>query len=222
MKLRRAIIAVAIIHSCQLGFAQDISNHVLLESGLPLTNITMIGKPVPSGDLIGSAMLFDTISYASVYLANDTKVESGVNIDLIRGILYFTHAQSYYSIPIQKLDSMFVGKVKYIVESIGNNYTVLEELVSGKYALYIQNQIVVKEPDYNVALDLGSRDTKIIQKISYLIKYKNHYYNSRSDRADFLKETDKNQILAFKKENNLTWREQEDLEVLVKFCNAEI
>ena len=64
---------------------------------------------------------------------------------------------------LTSLPDYFVNGKEYRIEGVPST-GILEIVVDGIFPLFKKTELFVKEPTYNVAFDVGSRDKKIFQK----------------------------------------------------------
>jgi len=109
------------------------------------------------------------------------------------------------------------------VDSLRQKAGFIEELVQGKFKLYCSKKIVITSANYNIALDVGDRDGKVLKKNEFYLKTPNGriikitrkkklLYNSLGDHGAQIKE--------YMKKRHLKCGKREDLIKIINYCNS--
>lgn len=208
-----------------LTFSQNISNLVLIESGMPLNNIGMIGKAVPNGEIKGNHYLFSDWVVADV-LINEQKLlkDIEINVDLLRNEVDVLIGGNRKVLP-KSIVSNFktsTGDLMYYWQEIDGNEFIVAELVEGNSCdLLEQISLTIKYPTYNVALDMGSRDTQILRKTVFWIRNGDGSFDKigKSNKKNLHIFDNSNSLKIFMKENQLSWNTRDDLIRIVQEAN---
>jgi hypothetical protein len=149
------------------------------------TGEMLFGIPLPEGKVIGdtyldvqwktgSIMLYDKDKLIERYPirydihADELDIKTGKSVKVIAGnkIKSFSWIDSSYTVPIY-----FINAKDFKDEEGGSFSGFFEVLVDGTLPLLRKTDIVVKKADYNVQLNVGSTDDKILKKdIYYYLK----------------------------------------------------
>jgi hypothetical protein len=155
--------------------------------------------------------------------AKETPTEKHVSEDV--RILHGTHVMAFEMTDPLRGKRQFLNSVNANMTSAGKPLLgFLEILTDGELVLYRKVETKLLKSNYNVALNAGDRNDRIIRK--------EIYYIGRSDSMD-LQEIGKNKnanlaifahnqqkIKEFMKQNNLKFTDQSDLVQLVTFHNS--
>jgi len=194
----------------------------------------LYGLPVPPGTTIGDNYLNKEWNQATFLLYQSEKMIEGypakfdIQSDLFEvktknGIKILDNSKVKNVVWIDSLTSLphyFVNGKEYRIEGVPSS-GILEILVDGIFPLFKKTELLVKEPTYNVAFDVGSRDKKIIQKeIIYYgkdkdlirVKNKKDVLAAAGDRAA--------EVEAFVKSNKLGLNKETDIKRVFEFLNA--
>ncbi len=195
----------------------------------------LYGLPVPPGSTIGDNYLNKEWNQATFLLYQSEKMIEGypakfdIQSDLFEvktnnGIKILDNSKVKNVVWIDSLTSVphyFVNGKEYRIEGVPSS-GVLEILVDGIFPLFKKTELLVKEPTYNIAFDVGSRDKKIIQKeIIYYgkdkdlirVKNKKDVLAAAGSRAA--------EVEAFVKSNKLNLNKETDIKRVFEFLNAK-
>lgn len=195
----------------------------------------LYGLPVPPGTTIGDNYLNKEWNQATFLLYQSEKMIEGypakfdIQSDLFEvktknGIKILDNSKVKNVVWIDSLTSLphyFVNGKEYRIEGVPSS-GILEILVDGIFPLFKKTELLVKEPTYNVAFDVGSRDKKIIQKeIIYYgkdkdlirVKNKKDVLAAAGDRAA--------EVEAFVKSNKLGLNKETDVKRVFEFLNSK-
>ncbi|HPW61773.1 MAG TPA: hypothetical protein PLJ13_05725 [Cyclobacteriaceae bacterium] len=195
----------------------------------------LYGLPVPPGSTIGDNYLNKEWNQATFLLYQSEKMIEGypakfdIQSDLFEvktnnGIKILDNSKVKNVVWIDSLTSLphyFVNGKEYRIEGVPST-GILEIVVDGIFPLFKKTELFVKEPTYNVAFDVGSRDKKIFQKeIMYYgkdkdlmrVKNKKDVLAAAGGRAT--------EVEAFVKSNKLNLNKETDLKRVFEFLNAK-
>ena len=195
----------------------------------------LYGLPVPPGSTIGDNYLNKEWNQATFLLYRSEKMIEGypakfdIQSDLFEvktnnGIKILDNSKVKNVVWIDSLTSLphyFVNGKEYRIEGVPST-GILEIVVDGIFPLFKKTELFVKEPTYNVAFDVGSRDKKIFQKeIMYYgkdkdlmrVKNKKDVLAAAGGRAT--------EVEAFVKSNKLNLNKETDLKRVFEFLNAK-
>lgn len=198
-----------------------------IHSGLSSSDIVN-GVAPTGGSIIGTPYLYDT------YLPGEIRLdysENAINSEKIRVHLFANYIEiirdgKEFVIDGVKVNSLILGDSHYINT---NDFVNKSDPVSGFFkvlfeggvSLYAYHYIIVKKPDYNEALDVGSKDYELLRKTDFylnvhhkvtLINKKNVIYNLFNDKKSSLKD--------FIKVNKINFSDEQDLIKLTAFCDS--
>ncbi len=210
------------------ALSQTLSNVVVIESGMPLNNIGIIGKEVPKGEIKGSQYLFDDWVVANV-LINDDKLLKDIkmNVDLMRNEVDILIGENRKVLPKSIVSNfqLVESNLMYYWQSVDEDLILICELVEGNsFDLLEEVFLTIKEPTYNVALDMGSRDTEILRRTNFWIRHKNGTLTkiSNSGRKNLKAFKDDSLLKDFINDNQLSWKSRNDLILITQKANAEL
>jgi len=195
----------------------------------------LYGLPVPPGSTMGDNYLNKEWNQATFLLYQSEKMIEGypakfdIQSDLFEvktnnGIKILDNSKVKNVVWIDSLTSLphyFVNGKEYRIEGVPST-GILEIVVDGIFPLFKKTELLVKEPTYNVAFDVGSRDKKIFQKaIMYYgkdkdlmrVKNKKDVLAAAGGRAT--------EVEAFVKSNKLNLNKETDLKRVFEFLNAK-
>lgn len=92
-----------------------------------------------------------------------------------------------------------------------------ELLEDGKFKLFKQTEIEILQPTYNVALNVGSKDFKILRKVRYYFTDASN--NTRIVKRKSLEKDDS--VRSFSKREKLDFENEQQLIKLFKFMNTD-
>jgi len=185
----------------------------------------LYGVPLPPGKVIGDNYLDKKWNKATILLyQSETMIEGyPVKYDIKSNLIEITTSAGIKVLDVKKINSLvwidsmtlfpryFVNGSKYKIDGIPVA-GLLEVLVDGTFPLLKKTELYVKQPNYNVALDVGSRDAKILQNEFFYypregqltsVKTKKDILNVAEERAA--------EIDSFIKTNKLNVKKELDL-----------
>jgi len=195
----------------------------------------LYGLPVPPGSTMGDNYLNKEWNQATFLLYQSEKMIEGypakfdIQSDLFEvktnnGIKILDNSKVKNVVWIDSLTSLphyFVNGKEYRIEGVPST-GILEIVVDGIFPLFKKTELLVKEPTYNVAFDVGSRDKKIFQKAIM-------YYGKDKDLMRVKNKKDvlaaaggkATEVEAFVKSNKLNLNKETDLKRVFEFLNAK-
>jgi hypothetical protein len=193
------------------------------KGGLSNSDI-LYGIPVPPGNVVGDYYFDKKWNNATILLyQSETMIEGyPVKYDLHNHLIEIKSSLGIKVLDVRKIKNMvwidslsriphyFVNGAEYKVEGVQGN-GLLEVLVDGKTPLLKRDQLYIKAPTYNVALDAGSRDTKIFHQFSYFYAKEAELYKIKgkkeitaaTDSPAVIEEYIKNEKIKVNKESGL-------------------
>jgi hypothetical protein len=135
----------------------------------------LYGIPMSSGDVEGDYYLHDEWKSASIKLFQNDQVYVDVKckINLLSEQVEIPYPQGIRGIDINRVESISYnveyGNIKFINSSsfLSNEIPqigLLEVLVSGNVPLLKRTTLIIKKPDYNIQLNVGNKNTRLIQE----------------------------------------------------------
>lgn len=160
------------------------------------TNQVNYGIPIQMGGLIGDAYLNKTWNKSSILMYDVEKLAEGypTRINLQEANLEIKASNGIRVLSLEKVKSLvwidsITQHTHYFVNarefSVQNNELsgLLEVLVDGNVALMKHTTAYIKKADYNVALNVGSREDKIIRKTKYYFLKDNQFNSIKSKKS---------------------------------------
>ena len=199
------------------------------------TNEMMFGIPFPEGKVVGDTYLNVEWRRAAILLYDGDKLMEGYSAryDIQANDLDIKASRGIKALAGNKVKS-FVwmdslnGKLSYFINAkeYRFNETILsgffEVCVDGSTPLFKKVSLMLKKADYNVALNTGSHDDKILKKVIY-------YYgegdlvmllpNSKKKMLSIFKK-DANKVNTFINENALSVKNEDHLNQIFAYYNS--
>ena len=198
-------------------------------------NEMLYGIPLAPGGVVGDNYLTTDWSSSAILLykneklikgypirydiaANQLNVKSSGGIKVLEG----SAVKSFSMIDSARNNlKYFINAGEYTLD--GSTMTgFFEVLVDGRVALFKRLRVVLKKADYNSALDIGSRDDKIVKQATYYLNQtlvvtelpsaKNKLASLMGDRGDEVKD--------FIDRNKLSVRKEDDLVRIFQYYNS--
>lgn len=193
---------------------------VLSRGGVGTSQVNY-GIPIQMGGLIGDAYLNKTWNKSSILMYDVEKLAEGypTRINLQEGNLEIKASNGIRVLSLEKIKSLvwidsitqhthyFVNAREFSVEK-NELIGLLEVLVDGNVALMKHTTTYVKKADYNVALNVGSREDKIIRKTKYYF-LKDNQFNPIKNKKSLVQKFPA--IEAWLSENNFDLDNEKDL-----------
>ncbi len=198
-----------------------------IHSGLSSSDIVN-GVAPTGGSIIGTPYLFES------YLPGEIRLdyqEKAIKSDKIRLHLFANYIEilrdgKEFVIDGVKINSLILGGSHYINT---NNFIDKSDPVSGffkvlyegKVSLYAYHYITVKKPDYNEALDVGSKDYELLRKTDFYLNVQNKVILINKKSVIYsLFDNKRNSLKDFIKSNKINFSDQRDLIKLTSFCDS--
>lgn len=199
------------------------------------TNEMLYGIPIPPGKVIGDTYLSTSWRKSVVLLYKDNKVLEGyeVRYDLQSDELDFKSAKGVKVLRGSEIKSFvwmdslraepyyFVNARDYKLDGVPLT-GFFEVLVDGATPLFKKTRLNVKKATYNVALDVGSRDDKILKIPEYYTGRSSEVIDvptSRKRTADLFPGKEE-EMSAYMSANDLSLKKEEDLILLFRQYNS--
>ncbi len=199
------------------------------------TNEMIYGIPLPEGKVIGDTylnlewkksaiLLYDVDKLIEGYSARYDIQTNELDIETLTGVKALSGAKvkSFVWLDSQTGKSSFFINTKeyHYNETVLNGF--FEVRVDGATPLFKKVNLVVKKADYNVALNTGSRDDKILKKALYYFGQGDQVLlvpNSKKKMLSiFSKDADK--VNAFINENGLSVKNEDHLDQIFAYFNS--
>jgi hypothetical protein len=202
-------------------FAQNLTKQAKLT---PIFTDLFNGMPIarPERGVVGETYLIDKWQPVSMQLVSFEKEITGyvAKYDLYSFQLHFKLNNEIRTLtPIDlksftifdSIPRQFISTKKFET----NDHALsgfLEVLVEGDFPLYRYNYLLIKKPDYNAALNAGSRDTRVFKKSDLYttkdnslvkLKSKKEFYSLLGDNEEEVKKYGKTNLLSFNSDNDL-------------------
>jgi len=101
--------------------------------------------------------------------------------------------------------------------------TFFEVIEKGEYSLLIHHSAIKQKPNYNVALDTGSKSEKVIKKEAYYLMEMDKVFEiPRKKKAAEKFFSKYSHAKKYLKDNKVNFKKTEDLKKLVQYLNNEI
>lgn len=198
----------------------------------------LYGIPESSGAIVGNAYLKDDWKKATLKLMGNDREYS---IPQCKVNLYSNQIEINFNNIIKAIDGSKVDNFTLHDESIisqrlyrnASQYKIkgitqtgfLEILVEGTIPLVKKTGIIIKRPDYNIQLNVGSKNTKIIKEETLYVVKNEELINVKSikNKKFPLIFGDSSSIMGkFIDDNSLRYSAEEDLILIFKHYNQEI
>lgn len=206
-------------------------------AGLKSSDI-LFGVPLPPGKVIGDTYLDTGWKQGSVMLYPDDKVLEGypIRFDVKTNEVEFNTSTGIKVIPGTKVHSFawmdsvgntphyFVNARQYSDAVEGTPYTGFFEVLSdGQYPLFQKTRLALKRSNYNVALNVGSRDDQIIKEVDFYMASGTKVEMIPSSRKKFFAMFGDRaaEVSAYAKEKSLGISKEDDLTMIFDFVNGQ-
>lgn len=197
-----------------------------IHSGLSSSDIVN-GVAPTGGDIIGSPYLYDA------YLPGEIKLdyqENPIKSDKIKLHLFANYIElirdgKEFVVDGVKVNSLILGDSYYINADNFSNKSepvvgFFKILTEGKASLHAYYYINVKKPDYNAALDVGSKDYELLKKTEYYLNVNNKMIRINNKKDIYaLFENDKSPIKDYIRAERINFSDESDLKKLSAFCS---
>jgi hypothetical protein len=214
--------------------AQNTLDQLAAKNSLSGSDI-LYGMPIPAGETLGDYYLNKNWNKTTILLYQTEKMLEGyfVKYNLQDDQLEVKTNQGIKMLDVKKvknivwIDSLttsihyFVNGAEYKLDGVPTT-NLLEVLVDGEMPLLKKTILFVKEPTYNVAFDVGSRDKKIYQKSSlYYARQKDLYKIKGKKDVQEASGSDKPAVDEFIKSNKLNLNNDSDLIRVFEYINSQ-
>lgn len=195
----------------------------------------LYGVPLPPGSLVGNTYLDNKWNRSTVLLyKSETMIEGYyARYDIKSDLMEFKTKSGVKVLEIQKIKNLvwidsLTSEPHYFVNSKeykfnGTDLTgLLEVIVDGTMPLMKRTELMVKEPTYVVAFDVGSRDTKIYKKEIFLYAKEQDLFEIKS-KKDLQKASGGRaaEVESFIKQHKLNPNKEPGLKQVFEFLNKK-
>lgn len=196
----------------------------------------LYGMPLPESKVIGDTYMDTTWRRANVMLYEKEKLIEGfpIRYDIYLDEVEFKGKNGIKVIAGSKVKSFvwadsLTRTHSYFINGKGfrNEDNVpftgfFEVLSEGTVPLLKKTNIDIRKADYNVAMNVGSRDDKILKKNKFCVLKESRIIELPKSRKKFLTLFDdkSSQLEVFIKENNLLLHIEQDLEMILDYINS--
>ncbi len=196
----------------------------------------LYGIPLPEGKVVGDTYMDTHWRMANVMLYDKEKLIEGfpmrydIHLDELefRGkngikVLAGSKVKSFvWADSITRTPAYFINGKSFRNEDDVPFTGFFEVLEEGSVPLLKKTYISVRKADYNVAMNVGSRDDKILKKSKFYVLKQTRIIELPKSRKKFLAlfNDKSSQLEAFIKENNLLTYIEQDLEMILDYFNS--
>ncbi len=180
----------------------------------------------PTTEVEGSSLVYDDPIPGHLYLANgmSTRLEI-MNVDLSTQSPLMGVNDRLYEVPTVKLDSVILenemGKIfnsRFFFKS--DDQLVFEVMKGRDYSIYKVMTVQLLKPDYNAALNIGSRNYRYDQNTDYYLRDETSGKMDQLKRLKHLKMLENyDKIKDYVREEDINFKSDEDLSKLGRFLN---
>jgi hypothetical protein len=198
----------------------------------------LYGIPVSSGEIVGNAYLNDTWKKAILKLAGQDK-EFNIQeckINLYSNQIEINFKNSIKAIDGSKVEKFILGDLDTSAQGFyknANTYKVdgapqvgfLEVLVDGSTPLVKKTVVIIKRPDYNIQLNVGNKNTRIIkEEVLYFAKGDEliNIKTIKNKKFPLIFGNAASVMSKFIEDNSLRLSTEEDLTLIFKHYNQEV
>lgn len=213
------LLTTAIFSSGQIS-----SDKFLKEHGVDREHIFLMRIKPPDADVIGDYMLFNDWLTGDITVEEDRVIQNiPMNYNIVQDILYVRIEERFGEIKSDKVSKITLPTGDVYVRKVFEKPTFMRVIHSGSsFSLFEYTEVVEKEPDYVVALDIGSRDYKITKKTKLVIEGDSlGEVKKKKTREDIFGDSLKN-IEEYAKSNKLDWNEKQDIIEILKYANTNL
>jgi hypothetical protein len=216
------------------GMRASNSNNGISELNVLNENSFYALRGVPPGDVVGDYYLNEKWNKANILLYQSEMVLEGYNAkyDIKNDIIEIQTSVGVRILDVKEvrnlvwIDSLTI-EPQYFVNAHefnkGIGYDVLlQVLAKGPIPLLKQTELVITPPSYNVALSIGSKDTKIYKKSIILYSKEGELFEIKN-KKDILKASGdlSKEVEVFIKSNKLKVSKDEGLRRVFEFINSK-
>ena len=240
--MKRLLTAIICSVFALSGFAQKtyLNNRYLMErinsNTDMLTGTTgMITSLASAPGVVGDAFLNNSFSESNLLLFEGERILTGYRIkyDILKDDFYLMHKNSFrvlsgnavrnfsLSDSLTGIKSFFING-KLLKDSKGTELTgFYEVLVDGPSALLKKTAAIVKEADFHPALNVGSKDHRVIKTTTHYYCIDNVVQKIPSGKNITVAFPEQPEVMAaFIKSNGLALKEERDLKKLFEHYNS--
>jgi hypothetical protein len=197
---------------------------------------SLLGMPIRAADVIGDTYLFTDWRQSNVMLYDSDKlIENHVirydmkddNIEFKFGndirVLKGSRVKSFVCIDsVSKTPTYFMNGKDFVNKDNTPFDGFMQVLSDGSMPLLKRYEIYIKQPDFNLALNVGSIDYKIIKRLQYYYMLDGKLHLLPSGKGAILKVfgEDKEQVKKFMKLNNVQVSEEHHLSAVFDYYNS--
>lgn len=183
----------------------------------------------------GSQYLMETWKLGTITLYNNNVIENyPVNIDLLSNQLEINTDQGIKSIPLRSVKELKLSNPPYGTQSFVNTkelngsnvqLTGIVELISSSNigcAKYYS--LVLKEGNYNAALDMGDDEKRFVIKSRYFFVQSQELIEVSKSRSKFVElfpENYRMELKTYLKDNKLSLKDENDIIVIGKYLSEK-
>lgn len=228
------VIGVILVSVLQLTLAQ----YSIQGNPLNITGSSSILKseiPIAAPSIIGSTYLDDNWQQARIVLKTGAVVENCiVRIEIEQANVEIKFKDDTKFVNLSKVDYINTANVNgtqstirsakfYTHEDVPLEGVVSVEYMGKKYGVIKHFYIEVLQANYNVAMDVGSKDHRIVKKERVYVSKGNLLFDGRSSDKKLIKKLglDKKETLQLIKDNKLNLSHETDLIAFVKLLEVE-
>ena len=231
MKILVSLFILSVCSSSALAQLTPTVNPVIDQFGTIKSRNTENGKT----NKIQSVYLYDAWINADIYIqqpgGTPVKVEGiPTKLDLITSTLELETSRGIKVLPLSKVDRFeWINPVSQTREVFTNgskfsfNGTKVESLCGifgDDVKMVTYHYVEILPADYNVALDVGSKEEKVIKKSKFYLLRGNELVEFTRKSVIALMDEKGDQIKQFIKKNRVNFAHEGDLRSLVKYCDS--
>jgi hypothetical protein len=198
----------------------------------------LYGIPESSGVIVGNAYLKDDWKKATLKLTGNDReyIIQQCKVNLYSNQIEINYNNSVKAIDGSKVENFTLYDGERISQRLYRNasqYKIkgiaqigfLEILVDGTIPLLKKTGVIIKKPDYNIQLNVGSKNTKIIkEEILYVVKDKEliSIKSIKKKKFPLIFGNSASMMSKFIEDNSLRFSDEEDLTLIFKHYNQEV
>jgi len=198
-------------------------------------NEMLYGIPLPEGKVVGDTYLSTEWKRSVILLYDNNKLIEGfpVRYDIksddleVKGrsdikVLEGRKIKSFMWIDSSRSEPYYFVNAKDFKEDGVPLTGFFEVLADGNSPLFKKVNISVKKADYNVTLNMGSRDDKILKNSTYYFADGNRVSEIPGSKKKFLQllKSKADEVESYMDENGLSIKKEEELVAIFKYYNS--
>ncbi len=205
-----------------LAFSQITSDQVILNLGIDRDNIVMMRIKPDDPTVEGSPWLFEDWKKCQIETKKANALDGVLtNYHIINDELYLKLSSGYASVQSDEILEIKSEDGEVYFRKKIDQGTFLRALYIGKnYSLFEHLEIIEKKPDYNVALDVGSRNLRLLRKKRYFVEGEEILEVTKKKNRKKLFEENLRDIDTFVRENNLSWQNPNSLVRIIEMADT--